>query len=141
MNKWMVTLVACLAVGLIVAGCGSSSKKSSSSTTTTSSGGSSSKTNTSTQPATPSGGTAAGAQVSLQNIQFSPAALTVNKGATVTWTNKDSVGHDVTSSSFKSGGAGGLQQGATFKHTFKKAGTFAYVCTVHPGMKGTITVK
>ena len=46
----------------------------------------------------------------------------------------------MTSDTFKSGSAGGIGGGQTFKHAFTKAGTFSYVCTVHPGMKGTVVV-
>jgi copper binding plastocyanin/azurin family protein len=49
--------------------------------------------------------------------------------------------HDVTNKSFKSGSAGGIEPGQSFKHKFAKAGTFKYVCTVHPGMQGTVVVK
>ena len=65
----------------------------------------------------------------------------MSKGGTVKWTNDDSVGHDVTASSFKSGAAGGIKQGDTFEQTFDTAGTFSYRCTVHPGMNGTVVVK
>jgi plastocyanin len=67
--------------------------------------------------------------------------VTVKAGDKVTWTNKDSVGHDVTGDNFKSGDSGGLQNGDTFSHTFDKKGKFDYVCTVHPGMTGSVTVK
>ena len=43
---------------------------------------------------------------------------------------------------FSSGEEGGMDEGATFKFTFKKAGTYDYVCRVHaPGMAGTVTVN
>ncbi len=63
-------------------------------------------------------------------------------GDTVTWTNEESVNHDVTANdgSFKSGPPGGMKQGDTFEHAFKKAGNFAYKCTVHPNMTGTVEV-
>ena len=63
-------------------------------------------------------------------------------GDTVTWTNEESVDHDVTADdgSFKSGRPGGMKQGDTYEHTFKKAGSFAYKCTVHPNMTGTVEV-
>ena len=47
----------------------------------------------------------------------------------------------MTGDDFKSGSPGGLANGDTYKHTFKKAGSFDYVCTVHPGMAGTIEVS
>jgi plastocyanin len=85
------------------------------------------------------------ATVDMKNIQFNPKALTVNKGTTVTWTNSDSVGHDVTKQlgpgpKFQSG-TGDIGSGGTYKVTFNTPGTIKYECTVHPGMVGTITVK
>ena len=130
MRTWLTALVACLALGILVAGCGGGDDNDN---------GGSSNTQQPAQPAKSGGG--GGAQVTMKDIEFNPASVTVKKGGTVTWTNDDSVGHDVTADSFKSGDAGGIQSGQMFKHTFDKAGTFKYVCTVHPGMKGTVTVK
>ena len=81
----------------------------------------------------------------MKNIQFSPKALTVSKGTTVTWTNEDSVNHDVTKTSgpgpkFASG-TGNIGSGGTYKMTFNTPGTIQYRCTIHPGMTGTIVVK
>ena len=67
--------------------------------------------------------------------------VTIDQGDTVTWTNKDSVGHDVTGDTFKSGDPGGMQNGDTFTQTFDKKGKFDYVCTVHSGMTGSVTVN
>ena len=133
-----LVLMLCCAAALFAAGCGSDKSSSSSS-----SSGSAKKEKT-----TASGGGGGGSTVavSLKNIAFSPASVTVKKGGTVKWTNDDSVGHDVTEESgpgpkFKSGSAGGLQGGDTFQQKFTTAGTVKYVCTVHPNMKGTIVVK
>jgi plastocyanin len=87
------------------------------------------------------GGTGGGTQVTMKDIKFNPGSVTVKPGGKVTWTNDDSVGHDVTSDTFNSGGPGGIDSGSTFSHVFKKAGTYKYVCTVHPGMEGTVKVK
>jgi plastocyanin len=87
------------------------------------------------------GGGGAGAQVTMKDIKFDPSEVTVKAGDTVTWTNEDSVGHDVTGDDFKSGDPGGIGDGDTFEHTFDEAGTFKYVCTVHPGMEGTVKVE
>jgi plastocyanin len=93
------------------------------------------------------GGQAAGqtVQVDLNNSALAPKTLTVAPGTTVVWTNSDSVAHTVTADdgSFDSGN---LAQGATFKFTFSKAGTFAYYCKYHGGkggvgMAGQIIVK
>jgi plastocyanin len=87
--------------------------------------------------AAPPAGT--GSTVSIANFSFQPAAITISVGTTVTWTNNDSAGHTVTADdgSFKSDKLG---SGATFSQTFATAGTFAYHCSIHSSMKGTVTV-
>jgi plastocyanin len=87
------------------------------------------------------GGGGGGTEVSMADIAFDPAEVTVSAGDTVTWTNDDSVGHDVTADSFSSGEPGAMASGDTFEHTFEEAGSFDYVCTVHPGMEGTVVVE
>jgi plastocyanin len=81
----------------------------------------------------------------MKNIQFSPKTVTVKKGATVEWTNDDSVNHDVNKVSGPgpsfSSGKGNLGNGDTYKVTFNAAGMVKYQCTIHPGMTGTIVVK
>lgn len=81
-----------------------------------------------------------GNAVSIASFSFQPAAITVSVGTTVTWTNNDSASHTVTADdgSFKSGT---LATGATFSQTFATAGTFAYHCSIHSSMKGTVTVR
>jgi len=80
-----------------------------------------------------------GDQVSIDNFAFAPATLTVKVGGTVTWTNRDEEPHTVAANdgSFHSPGMG---TGATFSHTFPTAGTFDYVCSIHPMMHGTVVV-
>ena len=98
--------------------------------------GTSSSTPTSTPTATPTGN----ATVTIQNLAFSPATLTISVGTTVTWTNNDSTSHTVTSDTglFDSGQ---MSQGSHFSHTFNDKGTFAYHCTIHTTMHGTVTVQ
>lgn len=78
--------------------------------------------------------------VSISDMAFAPAAQTVNIGDTVTWVNDDDRDHSVVAAdgSFKSGN---IKPGARYAYTFKKAGKFAYGCSYHPRMKGSITVK
>lgn len=129
-----ISLSLCLAAsgGLAVAGCGDSSSKKSTSSP-------SSKTKPKEKSTAASGG---GPGVVMQNIQFSPANISVKEGQTVTWSNNESVGHDVTADdgSFKSGAAGGLMQGDSFEHKFTKPGTYSYKCTIHPNMTGKVEV-
>ncbi|OMB90492.1 amidase [Mycobacterium colombiense] len=80
-----------------------------------------------------------GDQVTIDGFAFAPVTLTVPAGTTVTWTNRDEEPHTVAASdgSFHSPGMG---TGATFTHTFSTAGTFDYVCSIHPMMRGTVVV-
>ena len=86
-----------------------------------------------------SGGPSAGSAVTIQDFSFGPASLTVPIGATVTWTNKDSVEHTVTADD-GSFGSQKLATGQAFSQTFAKAGTFSYHCTIHRSMTASITV-
>jgi plastocyanin len=78
--------------------------------------------------------------VSIAGMAFSPASITTTVGATVTWTNNDNMAHTVTAddNSFDSGN---IAAGGTFSRTFSSAGSFAYHCSIHPGMKGTVGIK
>ena len=86
--------------------------------------------------AAPSAGAGA---VTIKDFAFDPGDLTVAKGTTVTWKNDDSATHRIKSGdgSFDSKD---LKNGDSFDHTFDTAGTFDYVCGIHPSMKGKITV-
>jgi len=117
-------LVTIAALALALAGCGGGGGGGSSSPT--SSGGS-------------SGG--GGGSVTMKNIAFSPASVTVRVGQQITWTNDDSVDHNVTATAGASFRSSDFGQGGTFSFTPTKAGTIHYVCTLHPGMEGTIVVS
>jgi plastocyanin len=90
---------------------------------------------TGTQPGTPVATTA----VHIKNFGFSPATITVKSGATVVWTNDDSIEHDV---AFDGGAIASstLGQNDTFSHTFATQGTYNYICSIHPFMHGTVVV-
>ena len=86
------------------------------------------------------GAPAAGAgAVTIKDFAFDPGDLSVAKGTTVTWKNDDSATHRIKSGdgSFDSKD---LKNGDSFEHTFDTAGTFDYICGIHPSMKGKITV-
>jgi plastocyanin len=80
------------------------------------------------------------ASVTIKNFDFQPMALTVPVGATVTWKNLDEEPHTVTSTdgSFRSEA---LDGGDTFRFRFAKPGVYKYLCTVHPRMVASVTVK
>ncbi len=77
--------------------------------------------------------------VSINNFTFNPASITIKTGTTVTWTNEDSAPHIVTSDGNFDSSA--LSKGETFNYTFNTAGTFNYICSLHPSMKGKIIVE
>ncbi|UMP05895.1 cupredoxin family copper-binding protein [Amycolatopsis sp. EV170708-02-1] len=80
-------------------------------------------------------------QVMMQGYAYSPAALTVRAGDTVTWMQHDQAPHDVVTTSapaaFRSPQ---LSAGQSWSHTFTKPGTYSYYCSVHPDMRATVTV-
>jgi plastocyanin len=67
--------------------------------------------------------------------------LTINVGDTVIWTNLDSVAQDVVSDSGNELSSITLGQGGTYSHTFTKAGTYPYHCSINQYMKGKIIVQ
>ena len=77
--------------------------------------------------------------VTIVDLAFSPADVEVPSGTTVTWHNEGAAMHTVTAEdgSFDSGF---LASGATWSRTFGDAGTYAYVCSLHPGMAGRVVV-
>ncbi len=79
-------------------------------------------------------------KIELSGFAFVPATVTVTVGTTVTWTNLDPVAHTVTSETdlFDSGN---LAHNATFSYLFADRGTFSYYCTIHPSMRGKVSVE
>ena len=80
------------------------------------------------------------AVVTIQNFDFSPMDVTVPAGASVTWRNLDEEPHTVTAldGQFRSGA---LDGGDSFTFKFVKPGVYRYLCTIHPRMTATVTVK
>ena len=80
--------------------------------------------------------------VSVKNNAFSPTSVKITKGGKVTWKwTQGGVPHNVTPANGKPGSKTSSKKGFTFTKTFKKAGTFKYVCTIHDSMKMTVTVR
>jgi plastocyanin len=76
----------------------------------------------------------------MENMRFQPERLTIARGDTVVWINKDLVPHTATS---KAGGFDSqvIQAEKSWKFTVRKKGDFAYVCTFHPTMTAMLRVK
>lgn len=78
----------------------------------------------------------------IKNFAFSPSALTIKAGRSVTWVNQDDVNHTVVSDpgtpvAFRSSN---ITFGGSYTFTFSKPGTYSYHCTIHPSMTGSVTV-
>jgi plastocyanin len=108
-----------------------------------------SQTPPSTSGSNPSGGTSGNTgsggstqtapnSVTILNFAYDPATITVSKGTTITWTNKDPTAHTVTGTGFDSGS---IAPEGVYTHTFNETGTFPYGCTFHPNMHGTVVVQ
>jgi plastocyanin len=79
--------------------------------------------------------------VSLHNLAFSPRSIQVSPGATVDFTNNDGIAHNITFSSATINGAADFQTGSRSVVMPTAAGSYAYHCTIHPGMAGTVLVQ
>jgi plastocyanin len=77
--------------------------------------------------------------VLIENMQFQPGELVIHKGDTVIWINKGIVGHNVTNDPDASWTSGNIEVGKSWKTVPKE--NLKYFCTIHPTMKGTITVQ
>src|SRR3990170_3819448 len=78
--------------------------------------------------------------VEMRDFQFFPAKLTVNAGTEVSWVNRDSVPHNA----IGEGGAfdtGTVDGGGSVSVVIDRSGSYPYVCTFHPGMEATLTVR
>ncbi|MFF0450218.1 cupredoxin domain-containing protein [Streptomyces sp. NPDC004609] len=95
-----------------------------------------------TAPATASSPAGGRAVIVIKNFTFTPASLAVAPGTQVTVRNEDSVPHTVTATGAKPFDTGDIAAGATTTFTAPgTAGDYAYICTIHPYMKGRLTVR
>lgn len=85
------------------------------------------------------GAQAADATVTIKNFMFA-MDVTVTPGSTVTWKNLDGEPHTVASLDgvFRSKA---LDEGDSYSFKFEKPGVYKYICSIHPGMTATVTVK
>ena len=75
--------------------------------------------------------------ITIQDERFDSDHVTIEAGDTVTWVWDDgSMPHDVSGEAFRSE----IQTEGSFTHTFDETGDYPYVCTLHSGMRGTVTV-
>lgn len=83
---------------------------------------------------------AADIKADIKGMSFNPGTITIAVGDTITFTNQDGAPHTATAEdgSFTTAT---LRKGKSETLSFDKAGTYAFFCKIHPGMKGTIVVK
>jgi plastocyanin len=79
--------------------------------------------------------------VDFKNLAYTPDSVEIPVGATVTWTNNDTVPHTVTAKDRDVLQSGTLKPGDTYSKTFDQPGTYDYFCEFHANMKGTIVVQ
>jgi len=135
MPRLPVTLLACLALaGGALAGCGGDD-----SDDTASSPAPATET---TAPADDAAAPGDVVKVNMEDIKFVPEDITVKVGQKILWTNTDgNIPHTVTAREGADFDSGNMNGGDTFDFTPEEAGTIAYVCTIHAGQNGSITVK
>jgi plastocyanin len=77
--------------------------------------------------------------VGIGDNYFDPPDAAVEPGSTITWTNNGARPHTVTADdgSFDSGV---LNPGDSYTVAFDGQGTVTYHCTIHPEMRGSVTV-
>ncbi len=79
--------------------------------------------------------------IKMVDIKFDPEDATADAGQDICWTNEDSIDHNVVAESGASFKSELFGKGETFTTKVDKAGTVDYVCTIHPGMTGTLTIR
>ena len=81
-----------------------------------------------------------GTEVGIDNFKFAPTPLTISKGTEVTWTNHDDIPHSIVLNALGVRSKT-MDTDGTFAYKFDKAGTFFYVCGLHPFMQAKVVVK
>ena len=80
---------------------------------------------------------AASTTVAISGFAYKPATLRTTAGKVVTWRNDDAAPHTASAAGFSSPQ---LAKGGTYRRRFTRTGTYAYVCALHPGMRGKVIV-
>lgn len=87
------------------------------------------------QPAAPD------TRIEIRNFAFAPGTLMVKAGTRITWTNRDDEPHVVVSAGKQFATSPALDTGDSYAMTFNTPGTYAYFCSIHPMMVGTVIVQ
>jgi plastocyanin len=156
-RKLFPALALCAVIGFALlgfAGCGDddgddngSATVTETTETTTEAGDDSETTDTTTEAGDDSGGSAPApsgdavrsAKVEIEDFAYNPDPVTIEEGGKVTWINRDSAPHTATADD-GSFDTGTLEEGKLKSESFKAPGTYAYICSIHPDMQGTVEV-
>jgi plastocyanin len=140
-------LALCAAIGVLAVGCGSDDDGDSGSVTTTET--TTESTDATTEPGddsasggnapAPSGDAVRSAKVEIVDFAYDPDPVTIEEGGKVIWQNEDSAPHTATADD-GSFDTGTLEEGKLKSENFKEAGTYTYICSIHPDMHGTVEV-
>jgi plastocyanin len=88
------------------------------------------------------GGSGSGADssdaIAVRDFEFAPSSYTTAAGEKVVWENEGEQIHNVKGKGFFSRS---IDAGESYSFTFDRAGSYDYLCTLHPQMKGTIAVE
>jgi plastocyanin len=79
-------------------------------------------------------------EIGIDNFKFAPTPLTVPKGATVTWVNRDDIPHSIVCQALNVH-SHPMDTDGTFSLTFNQPGKYDYLCGLHPFMHGQIIVQ
>ncbi|HET7573719.1 MAG TPA: cupredoxin domain-containing protein [Solirubrobacterales bacterium] len=139
----LAALVA-LSLGLMACGGGGSDDTTTETETTTeesgaAGGGAEGEGGESESSPAPSGEAAKSEKVQIVEFTYEPDPVVVQAGGKVIWQNEDTAPHTATADD-GSFDTGTIEQGKLGSETFKEPGTFAYHCTIHPTMHGTVEV-
>lgn len=80
-------------------------------------------------------------EVGMRGLQFEPKDITVKVGTTVTFKNNEDIPHNVVAQEGADFASDTFGKDGTFEYVADKAGAIRYVCTIHPGMEGTLSVE
>ena len=78
--------------------------------------------------------------IAMRDIKFDPAEAQAKVGQEICWPNEDEIQHNAVAESGADFRSELYGKDETFTETVEQAGTVEYVCTIHPGMTGTIEV-
>ena len=140
-----LTAVSLLGLLLALTGCSNNDDSGTTSSTTavTATPSTGAATGTATGTGTsPGPSSSAASRIVIKNFTFNPAKLTVKAGASVTVVNQDATAHTVTATGSGTFNTGDIAPGSTVTFTAPgSAGTYPYICNIHPFMKGALTVR